>query len=670
MAFEEDGETATKAPEPGEGAPPILVEEPSRPFIVTFRQWLHDYLLGDDPSFGLALVPYCFLSMLLFTRHPSTNFIFDEQEALLANPYVRSIADAQPKFRWIDAFYRDFWGLGPERSIGSYRPIPDLVWRALWGLGAREQTPFLHHWVNVLLHGMNGALVCVLAFHLTKRRGTAWLAGAAFTASAVLTEAVSGVVGISDVLGATGALLALLALSRRMPWMGIGVFFATLFGLYSKETALCCVPLVPMTALLAAQIHHPTKPRRWARAAVALVASAAAFVFYVEARRRMFPAPLPAELSIASNEGKPFAARTFAAILRWYAQPSLPKDPLNNPLVNAPGPLRLAGALRVYFRGLEQLVFPYPLSGDYSAPQEPLPKSPVFLESILGGLCMVLPIPAAIWLGARSYRKWRRERAATPATEIPQTQRVDVWPIVGVGMLWILVSFFPVSNIPVLLPTVRAERFWYFPAIGSSLLLGMAFAAALRRFPDGSRGRRGMIVVVVLFFAIQGVCARHHANDYTDDLTFWAATRKAVPRSAKAHLNYSVMKGARGDLNGRLEANRIALELAPQWPMASVYLGDTLCRLHRAPEAWPHYLRGFELAPNDVNLVALAMQCLWDEKMLTPESKYRAELDAMKSNHPGSWVEYLSKDILEHGEEHNGVDPKYRPRGYNEGPKD
>ena len=56
--------------------------------------------------------------------------------------------------------------------------------------------------------------------------------------------------------------------------------------------------------------------------------------------------------------------------------------------------------------------------------------------------------------------------------------------------------------------------------------------------------------------------------------------------------------------------------------------------------------------------------------MLEPNSATRMELDAIKSNHPGSWVEYLSKDILEHGEEHNGVDPKYRPRGYNEGPKD
>ena len=90
---------------------------------------------------------------------PATNFIFDEQEALLANPYVRTVADPRPKFGWLDAFHRDFWGLPPDRSIGSYRPMPDLVWRALWELGAREQTPFLHHWVNVLLHGVNGALV-------------------------------------------------------------------------------------------------------------------------------------------------------------------------------------------------------------------------------------------------------------------------------------------------------------------------------------------------------------------------------------------------------------------------------------------------------------------------------------------------------------------------------
>lgn len=649
-------------------------------------QWCHEFFVGDDPTFGIAIFPFCLLSVVLFTRYPGPNFIFDEQEALLANPYVRSVADAAPKFRWIDAFYRDFWGLGPDHSIGSYRPIPDLVWRALWAIGAREQTPFLHHWVNVLLHGINGALVCVLAFQLTKRRDAAWLAGAFFTGCAVLTEAVTGVVGISDVLGATGALLALLALANRMPWMAVGVFFGTLFGLYSKESALCCVPLVPLFALFCAQIHHPDKPRRWARAAVALVAAGAAFVFYVEARRRAFPAPIPPELSADANAGKPFAPRLFAALLRWYAQPALPKDPLNNPLVSAPSfAYRLAGALRVYFRGLEQLVFPHPLSGDYSAPQEPLPTKLIFPESVLGFLAFVLPFPIALWTGVRAYLKRKSGASESFAGEVgaianranygPLTlnsyvSRFDIGAVCGAALLWIVLSYFPVSNIPVLLPTVRAERFWYFPAVGSSLLFAIGFSSALQRWPSGSLGRKFVTFGILLLVGVHATFARLHALDYTSDLAFWDATRKAVPRSAKAHLNYSVMKGARGDLNERLESSKVALELAPQWPMASVYLGDTLCRLHRSEEAWPYYVRGFELAPNDVNLVALALQCLWDEKMITPGGPLRDPLETIKSVTPGSWVEYLANDVIEKGEEHDGVDPKHRPRGYNEGPKD
>src|SRR5260370_24695868 len=109
----------------------------------------------------------------------------------------------------------------------------------------------------------------------------------------------------------------------------------------------------------------------------------------------------------------------------------------------------------------------------------------------------------------------------------------------------------------------------------------------------GKWPRASAIVFVIVFMIVQGLCARAHANDYTDDLVFWNATRHAVPRSAKAHLNYSVMQGARGNLEERRKANAVALELAPKWPMANVYLGDTLCRMHRAEEAWPHYRDGF-----------------------------------------------------------------------------
>src|SRR5580658_4309517 len=259
-----------RAPEAHTPEPPLVVPEVLEPRIPGIIDTLRDYFLGENPTFAVAIVPCCFLAMALYTRHPfKTNFIFDEQEALLANPYVRSIADAIPKLHWLDAFRRDFWGLPPDRSIGSYRPIPDLVWRVLWGIGARDQSPFLHHWVNVLLHGLNGALVALIVQRLTRDRLTAWLCGGIFVACAVLTEAVTGVVGIADVLGALGALLALMALALPLTWMPLAVFGATMFGLFSKESALVCVPLVPFAALMTAQITHPEEPLRWVRAGAA-----------------------------------------------------------------------------------------------------------------------------------------------------------------------------------------------------------------------------------------------------------------------------------------------------------------------------------------------------------------------------------------------------------------
>ena len=617
---------------------------------------LHEYFLGENPTLLTALVPTCFLSMLLYTRHPATNFIFDEQEALLANPYVRAASDPGAHIGWLDAFKRDFWGLGPERTIGSYRPLPDILWRAMWKIGAREQSAFPHDYLNVMLHGLNGALVVLLVFKWTRDRLVAWLAGGLFVATAVVTEAVSGVVGLADVLGGTGALLALLALTLPLAAMPAALLVATLLGLYSKESALCIVPMVPIAALLTSQLTHPERPLRWLRASVAALVAGGAFVFYVEMRRRLFPVATPHELTAEANAGTPLLHRTFAAGLRWYAQPMLPHDPLNNPLIKASSPYRVAGALRVYARGLGQLIFPKTLSGDYSAPQEPIPDRLIFPESVIGGLAMVLPFFVAPLLGIVSWWRWRRTRAMSYA------------PIAAFAMLWIVISYFPVSNIPVVLPTVRAERFWYFPAIGSCMLLAIVFAK-LVGVAKHARAEAGAAAFIGLFALFQCFAARWHALDYKNDLAFWDATRKAVPNSAKAHLNYSVMLGARGDLEGRLVSNGVALRLAPEWPMASVYEGDTLCRLHRAPEAEPYYLRGFDLGPNDQSLIALGLQCLWDEKELQVNQDLRDKLSEAADKNPGSWLKYLVDDTLDNGEDYKGVNPKYRPRGYNEGPK-
>jgi tetratricopeptide (TPR) repeat protein len=626
------------------------------------------YFQGSDPTFWVAFTPALIVAALLFVRSPVSNYIFDEQEALLANPYV----NGEGLLYW-EAFKRDFWGLPPERSIGSYRPIPNLVWRALWQI---SEAPWLHHWINVVVHAANAAVVCGVALRWTRQRGLSWLAGACFLTSAVLTEAVSGVVGIADVLGGLGVLLGLAALALRSWLMPLGVFASITFGLFSKESAIVALPLLAWAALVGAPVLH-ARPLRLLRVFLALSASLAALVFYTYVRRHFFPVDLPVEVSAAPGD-QALPERLLFEFLRWFQQPRLPHDPINNPLAEADFAHRVAGGLRIYLRGLGQVLFPWSLSGDYSYPQEPVPDRLFSPASIGGALAFVAPllIASGFWLrGVWLERQLRRQAAewaggsSVDAAEKlaafgADRERLARLLVLAVGLFWVPVAYFPHSNIPLVLPTVRAERFWYLPVIGAGLVLAVCFARLPVWLP--TKWRKTAVWLGVVFFGFQAVRARSHAFDYSSDLHFWEATRRAAPDSAKAHLNYSVMVGARGRLDERLEISKRALELAPRWPMAHVYLADTLCRLKRPAQAWPHYERGFALAPNDPNLIALGLQCLWDEKAVLPR---RDELLALAEAHRGSWLAYLASDIVHHGAKHGGVEKKYRPRGYDEGPK-
>lgn len=632
---------------------------------LTARLWrgVHGYFTGSPPTFWVALAPALLAAALVYTRSPASNFIFDEQEALLANPYVNG-----HELGFLDAFRRDFWGLPPTRTIGSYRPLPNLIWWVLWRVA---ELPWLPHWTNIVIHAANGALVTSFVWALSRQRRLAWLSGASFLLAAVVTEAVTGVVGLADVLAGLGVLLSLHALRLPLYAMPLGVLGAGLLGLFSKESALVGVPLVGWLALVSAPLLHSRRPLAMPRALLAWTFAIGALVLYTYFRRHFFPINLPESLEQALPSGAPLHERAMHEFMRWFQQPRLPRDPINNPLVEADSARRTAGALGVYLRGLGQVIFPYSLSGDYSYAAEPVPPNVVSPKSVLGGLALVLPPLAApvCWLVARSRQRRQLRASSVPVSEADPDRAGSFWALLAIGLLWIPVAYFPHSNIPTLLPTVRAERFWYLPVIGTSLLFALVFEWGL------SRRRVPAILAVTMFLGFQALQARTHALHYTNDLAFWRAARGAEPDSAKAHLNYAVMVGARGRLEERLAAGARAIQIAPDWAMAHVYQGDTLCRLKAergwddktmAEQAFPHYARGFELNPNDVNLVALALQCLYDQRGF---EHVEDELLTLASRHPSSWLDYLVRDTIENGEQHRGVDPQYRPRGYNEGPK-
>ncbi len=632
----------------------IVTDRPSPPGNVP--KWLRDAFATiparirewvTDPDFSIYFVVFMVASVALFLRQPSGvggGFIFDEQEAILANPYVRG---HQP---WMDAFKRDFWGLLPDRSIGSYRPLPNLLWRGLWrlqewktkGAGTSPMnTPFV--WFNIVFHATNAALVSSLVRGVLRRVSVAWIAGAIFCACAVLTEAISGIVGIADVLGGLSLLLALAAISLHPSFVAPAVFAATLFGLLSKESAVVNVGLVPLAALLLSRHLDPERPYTLIRTVASLVGAAIALLVYFKIRNKYFHLDLPIDEAMAS---KGFIHAKLAKLQQYVGAPNLPVDPFNNPLAEptATDGQRYSGALRVYFRGLGQVLVPHHLSPDYSMPQEPLPKPGQLYtpEAILGGIFMAAPPLAGLWLA------WKGWQERSPEHSLLATGLM-AWPA----------AFFPLSNIPRVLPTVRAERFWYTPALGTSIAVAVLFLWVSRRQWYAAAA------AAFAFLTWQAVQARRHANHFKDDLAFWKAAAEAVPNSAKAHLNYSVMLGARAvelwkitatqAQEMRLKENIRATELAPRWDMAFIYVGDTLCQLNRMDEAWSWYVKGFRIGPANTGLIALALQCMSDHNsLLGKETEARALIT--EPGMPGSWLAYLVDDTLRREHKCRGTD--------------
>ncbi len=605
---------------------------------------LRAYVSHTDPGVRSAGIPALLVVFVLFVRSPYTNYIFDEQEALLANPYVNGVG-----LGFWDVLSRDFWGLPPDRSIGSYRPLPNMIWRMIWGL---NEHPWVHHLVNLVVHALNAALLSSLLNRCGSSRSHSWLSGALFLCCAVLTEAVSGVVGLADVLGGLGILLALLSLTAGYWFMLPGVFLSMSLGFFSKESSLVGVALVPLSAWLMAPFVHRRRPARFLRAFGAGLASVAALAAYTETRRHHFPVLTPKHLDASLDAEHSLAVQGFRAFLRWFAQPRFPSDPINNPLVDAGLSDRVTTALRIYADGLQQLFLPSRLSGDYSFPAE-IPSGSLWSSGpVLGAACLLLPPLLALFIAARSW--WLERRGVETEDE---RRRLC---LLAFAMLWIPVAYFPHSNIPILLPTVRADRFWYVPAIAWAPLFAMLLLALRAQAQQRGRARLAAAILIIPLL-YQAVRAREHAFHYSNDLTFWRATAAAVPRSAKAHLNYGVMLGARGRLAERLAESQTALELAPKWPMAHVYYADTLCRLKRYPEAWTHYRLGFDIGPDHRGLIALGIQCMWDADAMDPRMD---DLMDLAASHSGSWLSYFARTLEKDGKANDGIEKKYRPRAY------
>lgn len=377
-------------------------------------------------------------ALIAYVNNLSNGFTYDDRFVVALNPLVQRV-----DLRGL--ITQPYWG--DIVDAGLYRPLTSFTFgvNRLFG-----ESAFSFHLVNDLLHAGASALVVVAARNLGASRFVSVTAGLVFALHPLQTEAVDSIVGRAEILALMGTLGALVLFQRgsKSVWVGILFFLA----LCSKESAAFALPLF--------LLYWLSFERR------SLMPIAAAVIAY-------------AALRFAALGGFGISGREIAF--------------LDNPVAHADVATRVSMAFVLIGKYASLIVWPAPLSADYSYNAIPVETD----WRVLVGLAVA---SALAWLA------WRRRGLAAFAALaflIPLT-----------GFLHLL---FPLG-------TLLAERLVYLPMFGMALLIALATDAL---------PRARWVLAILLVACAARVVDRN--RDWRDNETLFRQTVRTMPESARAH---------------------------------------------------------------------------------------------------------------------------------------
>jgi hypothetical protein len=386
---------------------------------------------------------------------------------------VRILADHpelynQPHF--IDGLKAIMWEQFPREEPLLIRDLSWAIDSRLFGFAS----PHGFHFVNVVLHACNVALLFVFLLTLTRRYALALLATVCFLSLAIHVEPVAWVMGRKDLLAAAFGFLALLAHSRgvdaaartrKAGWHAGSLVFVTL-ALLSKISAVVLPGVLFLLAVFQPALRDPAAARGafpWKRIPSALLG-------------------VTPHLVISLIVGRWYYATLaqYGILNRGYTASAM--QHIGNLLLIDP---------MVLVRYLQLLVMPADLSLFYTWPSLALPFTT--MQILWSGAVILLVAASAVLLLAR-----RRDLAF-------------YW----LSFLVLMVPFLNLTFIGIWV----ANRYLYFPSF--CLLAGLA-AVAL----DGVRRRPRvlgplLLALVLAFCTYNGWRQRQYLAVWRDSETLW-----------------------------------------------------------------------------------------------------------------------------------------------------
>ncbi|HTZ95748.1 MAG TPA: tetratricopeptide repeat protein [Terriglobales bacterium] len=195
-------------------------------------------------------------------------------------------------------------------------------------------------------------------------------------------------------------------------------------------------------------------------------------------------------------------------------------------------------------------------------------------------------------MGLQDVRAWAGLALAIAALILAWRNRQFRAPVLAYAIL-----FSATSNVLFPIGTIMGERLAYVPSLALALLLAILLARS-RYWKEG-------LIVVALVFGTRTVVRN---LDWLNADRFYTKLVKTSPNSAKVYYFYGILRAARGDDLGAIQAYDHAIAIFPAYSEAFHNRGNSLARLGRRDEAMASYRQCLRFDPGHAGAAANLMQ--------------------------------------------------------------
>ena len=516
-------------------------------------------------------------AVLLSANSVLNDFAFDDLLIIIENTSIQDLATLP------EALVSPYWPNEYGRDLGLWRPLATAFYGVQWAFWG--ENPAMFHVLNVVLHGVVTALVVLVLAELAPL-ALAFVAGLLFAAHPVHAEAVANVVGLAEVLSSAlylGACLVFLRAGERITLLAGGaITLLFVLAFLAKESA---VTLPGVLFLLDG-----------ARDNVGFKEA----LSYVRRRWAIY-------VSLTTAAGLILIARY--AVLGSVASPLAPLGAalLQDDVARI---WTVASTWPHYFR---LLFFPLDLSADYSPAVIPLAFDWT-ASGTLGALLLLGTLAMAL-------RLWGTRTLGVDRTS-PR--------LFSFGVLWLVITLSPVSNVLFLSGVLLAERTLYLPSVGFVALLAWI---GVELYKERRRLAEGALILVLMLMSLRTVTRN---ATWRNNFTVFDTLIREHPESGRAQWLVGDAQYMVGNMKAGNGAYRVTISILNGSYPVLVEVGRRLLVNGQTDAAKALMLRAWNEHPDR----GVAPQLL--AGIYHAERDYRAAIEAAEA----AMAYYDSQDLL------------------------